>query len=541
MTAPGISLNLLLSKAPDSALKSYIGAATTNIVSALCPDLLTHENLVRLAEEAFSPMEVMRSRELRSRVIDLLPLAKAEELSLKLGIESKGSNLYRALKGEIDARGIDSEVLSFFGIVEQERAPDIGTAPKKEITPTYGLFPHQIDVADRALEVLRHEPHTAIIHMPTGAGKTRTAMHIVARVLNRHPDRLVIWLAQTAELLEQAAEEFEKAWSSLGSYPAKVYRFWGDHEPDIVEARNGFLVAGFGKLQGLWKRDANMIMRLGDRIALLIVDEAHQAVAPTYRRLIDFIYGKQPSNSLLGLTATPGRTWANIAEDAELSAMFHNKKVMLKIEGYLNPIHYLISEGYIAKPTFNTLNVAGGFNPAKADLEYLSSHYDIPERIISQLATDEQRNIQIIKCIEDLTARHSRIILFAATVGHAHLISSILNLRGTKSFVVTGETEKPNRERALFKFKSSDPHPIVMTNFGVLTTGFDAPRTSAAIIARPTRSLVLYSQMVGRAIRGVRAGGNLTAEIVTVVDPQLPGFGDLAEAFANWEDVWNNV
>src|SRR3546814_20134290 len=77
-------------------------------------------------------------------------------------------------------------------------------------------------------------------------------------------------------------------------------------------------------------------------------------------------------------------------------------------------------------------------------------------------------------------------------------------------------------------------HPIVMCNFGVLTTGFDAPSTSAAVIARPTRSLVLYSQMVGRAPRGVKAKGNATAELVTVVDPHLPGFGDVAEASEHW-------
>jgi len=80
---------------------------------------------------------------------------------------------------------------------------------------------------------------------------------------------------------------------------------------------------------------------------------------------------------------------------------------------------------------------------------------------------------------------------------------------------------------------------MVLCNFGVLTTGFDAPQTSAVVISRPTRSLVLYSQMVGRAIRGPRAGGNREAEITTVVDTALPGFGDVAEAFTNWEDVWN--
>jgi len=80
---------------------------------------------------------------------------------------------------------------------------------------------------------------------------------------------------------------------------------------------------------------------------------------------------------------------------------------------------------------------------------------------------------------------------------------------------------------------------MVMCNYGVLTTGFDAPEISAAVIARPTKSLVLYSQMVGRATRGIKAGGNETCTISTVVDTNLPGFGDIAEAFMNWEDVWS--
>ena len=82
---------------------------------------------------------------------------------------------------------------------------------------------------------------------------------------------------------------------------------------------------------------------------------------------------------------------------------------------------------------------------------------------------------------------------------------------------------------------------MVLLNYGVFTAGFDAPRTRCAIIARPTTSLVLYSQMVGRAMRGPRAGGNSRAYIYTVVDTNLPGFGSVTEAFANWENLWSTT
>jgi DNA repair protein RadD len=140
-----------------------------------------------------------------------------------------------------------------------------------------------------------------------------------------------------------------------------------------------------------------------------------------------------------------------------------------------------------------------------------------------------------------MVSRHKRIIVFASSVRHAHLIAGVLIARGVEALVVTGAMDGRAREKNITRFRGAAATPIVMCNFGVLTTGFDAPRTSAAIIARPTRSLVLYSQMVGRATRGVRAGGNAEAEIVTVVDPALPGFGDIADAFVNWEDVWNDV
>ena len=104
---------------------------------------------------------------------------------------------------------------------------------------------------------------------------------------------------------------------------------------------------------------------------------------------------------------------------------------------------------------------------------------------------------------------------------------------------MTGTTDVSNRTRAIQRFRRPDARKRVLINFGVLTTGFDAPAASAALIARPTKSLVLYSQMVGRVIRGPRAGGTERCEIVTVVDTTLPGFGDIAEAFMNWEDVWS--
>ena len=149
-----------------------------------------------------------------------------------------------------------------------------------------------------------------------------------------------------------------------------------------------------------------------------------------------------------------------------------------------DPVDYLVAEGYLAKANFSTLNSESGLNLSESDLTELAADAEIPESILFRLEEDHQRNIRIIAKIEEMARRHNRIIVFATSVRHAHLIASILDLRGTTSFVVTGTTDSIMRDRILVKFKGDDPNSVVIVNYGVLTTGFDAPKTSAALIAR---------------------------------------------------------
>jgi superfamily II DNA or RNA helicase len=271
------------------------------------------------------------------------------------------------------------------------------------------------------------------------------------------------------------------------------------------------------------------------------MDEAHQSIAPTYRALIDGLSNAGQSEAILGLTATPGRTWNDVAADEQLAEFFGGSKVVLEVPGYDNPVEYLLSEGYLAKPTFSQIRYTPELSPTPAELKQLAQLDDFSEEILERLAADTARSLAIIEAVRKLIEEgHKRIILFATSVQHAEDLTAALAAYGIEAHAVLGETPAGRRSAILKLFKGAAPQPIVVCNFGVLTTGFDAPKTSAAIIARPTKSLVLFSQMVGRATRGPKAGGNARCEILTVHDPSYPGFGDVAEAFFNWEDVWND-
>lgn len=313
----------------------------------------------------------------------------------------------------------------------------------------------------------------------------------------------------------------------------------GSRDLDINDVRDGFMVAGLAKTFELMKRDPDFLARMADRVSLVIIDEAHQAIAQTYRLVLEVLCDRNEETKLLGLTATPGRTWNDPDADRELANFFNRQKVTLSVRGYDSPVDYLIDEKYLARPVFQPLFYDSNQRELSAsEIQRLANTLDIPDDILERLAVDDQRNLAIISAIEGLVQKHSRVIVFAATVGHARMLAAVLRARGILANSITSGTASAERSRIIAEFRDRSDEPYVLCNYGVLTTGFDAPRTSAAVIARPTKSLVLYSQMVGRATRGTRAGGNEVATIVTVVDQNLPGFGAMEDAFMNWEDVW---
>ena len=409
------------------------------------------------------------------------------------------------------------------------------------LSPRYALFPHQRDAVERAGLALAQHPHRVLIHMPTGSGKTRVAMNVIADHLRQHEPSLVVWLAYSEELCDQAVQEFQRAWDVLGNRELPVHRFWSAYNADIGAARDGLVVAGLAKTYRFGTRSIRALASLADHTSMVVLDEAHVATAETYSLVLSVLSDKGPNTRMLGLTATPGRTWNDIDADEELATFFNRKKVTLRIEGYNNPIDYLVDEGYLSCTSFRSLFYDGGYTPSKRDLARVEESLDMPAHILRLLALDEQRNLVIVRELEELATTHTRIILFAATVDHARLIATILRARGLDAGVVTGETPRLERSRIITRFRSGGDQPQILCNFGVLTTGFDAPAVSAAVIARPTKSLVLYSQMVGRAIRGPRMGGTSHCTIVTVVDRDLPGFGSVAESFTNWEDIWEET
>lgn len=482
------------------------------------------------------PEMYFSKQSVRKAFYDSMSKTKLEELAQRLSLDN-GSRL--ASVDPSSSKDKWSKYLGFFGV--DLRATPTTVIPSSEtVIPEFGLFDHQRHAVERIWRALADGYGRSILHMPTGAGKTRTAMHAVCRFLNSRENTVVVWLAASGELLDQAAEAFQIAWNHLGNRNVDLVRFWGKYDADLTQMTDGIVIGGFQKFHALHARSNLAILKLGANTSLTVVDEAHQAIAPTYRAVITQLVDAGQSHALLGLTATPGRSWSDVEKDEELSNFFGRNKVTLEVEGWDDPVAYLMAEQYLARPKFRKIEY-----DASDILRNHSSVFDIDideysADTLEILELDSNRNVAIINEIKGVIERgHKRSILFSTSVRHAEIIAASLSILGIDARAVTGETPERTRRRIIDAFRSRNSAPMVLCNFGVLTTGFDAPQTSAAVIARPTKSLVLFSQMVGRATRGIKAGGNETCEVSTVVDVTLPGFGDVSEAFTNWEDVWD--
>ncbi len=443
-------------------------------------------------------------------------------------------------------------ILQILDLDEDYLPPIYERPPSQEIiSPKTYLFPHQRRVKDKITRKLIDGKNRLLVHMPTGAGKTRTSIEAIIDYWKAKSNRKtnIVWLAHSEELCEQAVETFKQLWEIRGDQHINLYRFWSDHATPDFNDGNNFIVASFQKLYSMISstNDTSFqtISKLKQTCSFIIVDEAHKAIAPTYRTCISYLYNENITK-LIGLTATPGRSKNDVDEKTlagtetdELALFFNKNKISLTDENDLevqNPIEYLQKKGFLAQINRKKVTTDIELQLSDKEREFVASFLEIPKSILKRLADNDERNALILGEVAALRLKNKQIILFALSVEHAHLITELLNLKGILAKCIDGNTEPSVRAYSIEQYKNNEIS--VLVNFGVLTTGFDAPNTNAVVITRPTASLVLYSQMIGRGIRGIKVGGNQECELVDLED-NLIGFPNEQQAFNYFNIAWN--
>ncbi|WP_240362551.1 MULTISPECIES: DEAD/DEAH box helicase [unclassified Streptomyces] len=397
------------------------------------------------------------------------------------------------------------------------------------------LHEYQEDLVRNITTMLdRLAPQRGMLSLPTGAGKTRVTAEAVIRWVKRVGDLKgpLLWIAQTEELCEQAVQSWKFVWNKVGAErPLTISRLWSTNEvgnvvdhPHLVVATDAKLERCLGTDQYAWLREA----------ALVIVDEAHTAISKRYTEILSQLGLTQyeTGRHLLGLTATPFRN-RNEEETRRLAGRFGNRRLDEGVFPSGDPYHDLQDWGMLAQVEHRTLE--GGRIELTRDEKTHADRMAMLSRSAEQrLADDHARSRRIVDSVAELPDDWPTL-LFATSVDHAKYLAAMLNDRGVRSAAVDSTTSAQDRRTRIENFRSGRIR--VLTNYGVLTQGFDAPATRAVVVARPVYSTNVYQQMIGRGLRGPRNGGKESCLILNISD-NITNF-DTDLAFNEFEHLWS--
>ncbi|WP_410603313.1 DEAD/DEAH box helicase [Amycolatopsis sp. lyj-90] len=397
------------------------------------------------------------------------------------------------------------------------------------------LHDYQERLAVRMFDLLcEPTPQRGMLCLPTGAGKTRVAVESVIRVIKDRglEGKPVLWIAQTDELCEQAVQSWKFVWEKVGP-PGKltISRLWASHSASPVQANPHLVIATAAKLDKHLPSD-NYQWLLDP--ALVIVDEAHVSVAPTYTRILRQLglAHNKTERPLIGLTATPFRNY-NDEETRRLIDRFGGRRLDQGVFDE-DPYRALQKLGMLAEIEHRELaGTTTELDEAELAGMQLSFQQYLPTATERRLASDATRNRRIIDEVEKLPTDWP-ILLFATSVEHAKLMMAALNERGIPSATIDSATPSNERRQAIESYRSGRIR--VITNYGVLAQGFDAPATRAVVVARPTYSRNVYIQMIGRGLRGPENGGSRSCLILDVKD-NITNYEN-ALSFTGLDDLW---
>jgi len=389
------------------------------------------------------------------------------------------------------------------------------------------LYRHQREAIGAMTKTINNkDDYRGLLVLPTGGGKTFTAIYwLLQNIIDK--GHKVLWIAHRIELLDQAFESLKSSAYSNIIANKKDFRYRvisGDKKHDIpsnIEKSDDFIIASKDSINSEYLQD-KWLAKNKDKTILLVIDEAHHATAQTYRNVIK-ILDKYTSNvKVLGLTATPFRTAES--EKGLLKKVFPDDIV------YKQDLKSLITEGILSTPIFE--EVKTNFELSDEDIESVQAQIEskkfmdkLPEKLINQFISNSERNKLIINQYSNYQEKYGQTLVFALNINDAIGLNKLFQAAGIKSQAIhsglTTQTTRINisneeRKKHIEAYRNGELQ--VLVNVDILTEGTDLPSTKSIFVVRPTTSEILMTQMIGRALRGEKAGGTSESYIVNFVD-----------------------
>lgn len=332
------------------------------------------------------------------------------------------------------------------------------------------LRTYQVD-SIAALRKMAAAGHRRVILVaPTGSGKTT----IIAELIHLSAGRgsVIYFLAHRKELLDQCSARLDEWDVDHGVFQAGHHR-WDPYKrvqvASVMTLRN--------RLNKVDERTGERVFE--GRADIIIIDEAHRSTADSYTEIVSMF----PNAVVIGMTATPCRL-----NGRPLGLFYQSMYIAAQPRE-------LVKDGFLMEPEI--------YAPAHLDLSAIKSRAgDYSKEELAELVDKPKLTGDIVDHHRSLMWPGSRTVVFATTVAHSEHLAAAFAQAGVRVASVDGETEANKRDAILKDLKSGKLQ--VVCNVNLLTEGWDLPHLDAVILARPTKSLALCLQMVGRVLRTSR-------------------------------------
>jgi len=341
----------------------------------------------------------------------------------------------------------------------------------------YTLRPYQRDSVNATLHYFRRSSEPAVLALSTGAGKSL----IIAELARLAKGRVLV-LAHVKELVEQNHLKYESYDLKASIFSAGLGRKESDQQ--VV----------FASVQSI----VNSLDKFTEQFSLVVIDECHRVPLDensAYQRVIKHLQQNNSKLKILGLTATPYRLGLGWIYQYHTRGQVRSTEPRFFRDCIFDlPIRYLLDEKFLTQPVVMDMAVLGyDFSSITASK---SGHYRESE-LDGVIQQSKRATPLIIKQVIEQAKDRLGVMIFASTVNHA--LEIIGYLKDESAALVIGDTPLDERDRIITAFKNREIKYLV--NVSVLTTGFDAPHVDLIAILRPTASLSLYQQIVGRGLR----------------------------------------
>ncbi|KAJ2764610.1 DEAD DEAH box helicase, partial [Coemansia nantahalensis] len=336
------------------------------------------------------------------------------------------------------------------------------------------LRPYQQACIEQSLAALGRGVWRQAVSLPVGSGKTVIFSNLIQRVPAPAAEATkTLVIAHREELLEQAARQIKRASPHLEVHIDQARRV-ANPAADVVVAS----VATLGRAGS-----ARLLRHDPARYKCIVIDEAHHAAAESYERILDHFGRRADEQPLLvwGCSATLRRH-----DGLALSEVFDE---IVFQKSFLEMIHEKWLSGLRVTTVRTSCSLSGV--PTQAG-DFAPSH-------LSRAVNTKERNGAVVRAHAALAAGRRCTVVFAVDMAHAKSLCRAFVDSGTHAETVLSTTRTADRERILDEFRAG--RLPVLVNCGILTEGTDIPTIDCVIMARPTRSTVLFQQMIGRGMR----------------------------------------